>query len=85
MDEKIGASEFYDIIENKAQIWMLNENFKKNNQEFYELMKNAQDSVLVFDKIECKKNLEGYVSSNLINKIHTVELIDCREKIITSY
>ena len=41
MDEKIGASEFYDIIENKAQIWMLNENFKKDNQVFYELMKDA--------------------------------------------
>lgn len=41
MDEKIHASEFYDIIENKSQIWMLNETFKKSNAEFYELMKNA--------------------------------------------
>ena len=31
MEDKINASEFYDIIENKGQIWLLNDNFKKNN------------------------------------------------------
>lgn len=62
MDEKIHASEFYDIIENKTKIWMLNDTFKKNNSEFYDIMKNSIDSELVFDKIECKKNLENYIS-----------------------
>jgi len=28
MEEKIGASEFYDIIESKKDVWALNENFK---------------------------------------------------------
>jgi hypothetical protein len=48
-------------------------------------MKDSQDSDLVFDKIECKKNLEGYVKSNLVIKMHTLELIDVRDKVITSY
>lgn len=30
MEEKIGVSEFYDIIESKAGIWALNEAFKKS-------------------------------------------------------
>lgn len=42
---------------------MLNDNFRKSNIEFYEIMKNAQDSELVFDKIECKKNLASYVKT----------------------
>jgi len=37
------------------------DSFKKSNGEFYEMMKNVQDSELVFDKIECKRTLEGYV------------------------
>lgn len=85
MDEKIHASEFYDIIENKSQIWMLNETFKKSNTEFYELMKNAQDSELVFDKIECKRSLETYVHEQLAVKMHTLELIQIQDKVITYF
>jgi len=54
-------SEFYDVIECKTAIWHINEAFKKNNAEFYEMVKNAEDSELVFDKIECKKKLEEFV------------------------
>ena len=61
MEEKIGASEFYDIIESKAMIWNLNETFKKSKQEFFELVTQAEDYELVFDKIECKKKLEEYL------------------------
>ena len=63
LDEKITTSEFYDIIECKALIWSINENFKKNNGEFYETVKNAEDSELVFDKIECKKELKKFVDT----------------------
>ena len=55
MEEKIGASEFYDIIESKAYIWNLNETFKKSKEDFYELVTKAEDFELVFDKIECKR------------------------------
>ena len=85
MEEKINASEFIDILENKAQIWRLMDSFKKSNGEFYEMMKNVQDSELVFDKIECKRTLEGYVKQQLAVKIHTLELIDCKDKVITYY
>lgn len=40
---------------------MMNDHFKKSNTEFYELMQKVQDYELVFDKIECKKYLEGYI------------------------
>lgn len=61
MEEKIGASEFYDIIESKSYIWNLNETFKKSKTEFYELVTGAEDFELVFDKIECKRKLEEYL------------------------
>lgn len=61
MEEKIGSSEFYDIIESKAYIWNLNETFKKSKDEFYNLVTKAEDFELVFDKIECKRQLEGYL------------------------
>ena len=80
MEEKITVSDFYDIIENKGQIWMINDTFTKENAEFYELMGNAQDSDLVFDKIECKKNLENYMKQNLILKIHTIEVLEVLDK-----
>ena len=64
---------------------MLNDTFKKSNAEFYELMKNAQDSELVFDKIECKRNLESYVHTQLAVKMHTLELIQINDKVITYY
>ena len=28
LDEKINTSEFYDVIESKAEIWKMNESFK---------------------------------------------------------
>lgn len=61
MEEKISSSEFYDIIESKAQIWELNEAFKKSKEEFYHLVTKAEDYELVFDKIECKRQLEKYL------------------------
>lgn len=61
LDEKITLSEFYDVIECKSEIWKITEEFKKNNLEFYDLVKNAEDVELVFDKIECKKKLDDYV------------------------
>jgi hypothetical protein len=61
MEEKIGASEFYDIIESKAYIWNLNETFKKSKAEFFELVTSAEDYELVFDKIECKRKLEQFL------------------------
>lgn len=60
MEEKIGKSEFFDIIESKADIWTLNEAFKKSKAEFYELVNSAEDFELIFDKIECRKKLEEY-------------------------
>ncbi len=63
LDDKINSSEFYDIIECQAVIWQINEKFKLNNQEFYETVKNAEDSEYVFDKIECKKKLKEYLNN----------------------
>ena len=60
MEEKIGNSEFYDIIESKASIWALNEDFKKTKEEFDGNISKVEDSELVFDKIECKKKLEEF-------------------------
>ena len=60
MEEKIGKSEFFDIIESKADIWTLNEAFKKSKSEFYDLVNSAEDFELIFDKIECRKKLEEY-------------------------
>ena len=64
---------------------MLNDTFKKSNAEFYDLMKNAVDSELVFDKIECKRSLETYASTQLAVKMHTLELIQIQDKVITYY
>ena len=41
MEEKISVSEFFDIIESKADIWALNEAFKKSKTEFYGLVTSA--------------------------------------------
>lgn len=85
LDEKISTSEFYDIIECKALIWKINENFKKNNSEFYEVVKNAEDSELVFDKIECKKKLAEYLNTQLCVKRHLLEVIELKEKTLVYY
>jgi hypothetical protein len=70
MEEKIGNSEFYDIIESKAFIWNLNEGFKKSKTEFYELVTTAEDYELVFDKIECQTKLKEYLNKQLAVKMH---------------
>lgn len=62
LDEKITLSEFYDVIECKSAIWKVTEEFKKNNTDFYDLVKNAEDVELVFDKIECKRKLSEYAT-----------------------
>ena len=54
MKEKIGYSQFFDIIESKADIWQLNEAFKQSKQEFSDLVNSAEDFELVFDKIDCR-------------------------------
>ena len=61
MEEKISVSEFFDIIESKADIWALNEAFKKSKTEFYDLVNSAEDFELIFDKIECRTKLEEYL------------------------
>ena len=85
MEEKISKSEFFDIIESKADIWTLNEAFKKSKQEFYELVNSAEDFELIFDKIECRKKLEEYLVKQLAVKVHQHELIEVREKSIVYY
>lgn len=85
MEEKIGNSEFYDIIESKAYIWNLNEQFKKTKQEFYDLVTGAEDYELVFDKIECKRKLEEYLKQQLAVKMHQHEIIEVKEKAIFYY
>ena len=85
MEEKIGCSEFYDIIESKANIWKLNEDFKKNKETFFELIQKTEDYDLVFDKIECKKKLEEFVSKQLAVKLHQHELIEMKGNVITYY
>lgn len=85
MEEKIQLGDFYDILESKGQIWQVNEAFKSENEEFHELMKNVEDSDLVFDKIECKKAISDYIKNNLILKIHTLEVLEVKEKVIHYY
>ena len=85
MEEKISASEFYDIIESKADIWSLNEAFKKSKNEFYDMVKSAQDYELIFDKMECRKKLEEYLHNQLAVKVHQHELIEVRDKAIYYY
>lgn len=85
MEEKIHTSEFYDIIDKKSLIWSIRDNFKKNNTEFYETIKKAEDSELVFDKIECKKKLKEFVDSQLIVKKHKLEVLELKEKTIIYY
>ena len=63
MEEKISVSEFFDIIESKADIWALNEKFKQSKTEFYGLVTSAQDYELIFDKIECRKKLNEYLTN----------------------
>jgi len=41
MEEKIGLSEFMDIIESKKEIFSLEEEFKKNKTEFFDLVNSA--------------------------------------------
>jgi hypothetical protein len=43
----------------------LNEGFKKYKAEFYELVNSAEDYELIFDKIECKKKLDEYLTKQL--------------------
>ena len=70
MEEKIGVSEFYDIIESQAKVWQLTESFKLSKKEFYDLVSSAEDYELVFDKIECKRKLEEYLQKQLAIKMH---------------
>ena len=85
MEEKIGVSEFYDVIESKADIWKLNDSFKKYKQDFYELVSSAEDYELVFDKIECKRKLAEYLKKQLVVKMHQIELIEVRDRAIYYY
>lgn len=85
MEDKIGKSEFFDIIESKADIWTLNEAFKKSKLEFYDLVNSAEDYELIFDKIECRKKLEEYQTKQLAVKVHQHELIEVRDKSIVFY
>ena len=55
-------SEFFDIIESKADIWNLNEAFKKSKTDFYDLVNSAEDYELIFDKMECRLKLEEYLT-----------------------
>jgi hypothetical protein len=43
------------------------------------MVKDAEDTELVFDKIECKKKLEEYVGKQLAVKRHLHELIELRD------
>lgn len=85
MEEKISQSEFYDILESKAQVWKLNENFKIKKDEFYELVSGSADYELAFDKIECQKKLEEYLEKQLAKKMHQYELIEAKGNCITYY
>lgn len=85
LDEKITLSEFYDVIECKSAIWSITEEFKKNNAEFYDLVKNAEDVELVFDKIECKKKLNEYATKQLVVKRHMHELVELQGDAIYYY
>lgn len=85
MEEKIVVSEFFDIIESKADIWNLNEAFKKSKAEFYEMVNSAEDYELIFDKIECRNKLQEYITKQLAVKVHQHELIEVRDKAIYYY
>lgn len=85
MEDKIGSSEFFDIIESKGDIWLLNEAFKRSKNEFFDLVKSADDFEFVFDKIECRKKLEEYITKQLAVKVHQHELIEVTSKSIDFY
>ena len=85
LEQKIALSEFFDIIESKADIWQLSEAFKYNKQQFYDIVNSAEDYDLIFDKIECKKKLEEYLKQQLAVKVHQHELIEVRDKAIYYY
>jgi hypothetical protein len=78
-------SEFYDVIECNPAIWKITEEFKKNNGEFYDMVKNAEDVELVFDKIECKKKLDEYASKQLAVKRHMHELVELKDSALHYY
>jgi hypothetical protein len=61
MEAKIQTSEFFDILESKADVWHLNEAFKDSKREFYDLVQAHDDYELIFDKMECSKKLEEYL------------------------
>jgi hypothetical protein len=85
MVQKISVSDFYDILESKADIWNLNEGFKRYKDEFYQLVKSAEDYELIFDKMECRKKLEEYITKQLAVKVHQHELIEVRDRAIYYY
>ena len=85
MEDKIGSSEFFDIIESKGDIWSLNEAFKRSKNEFFDLVQSAEDFELVFDKMECRKKLEEYITKQLAVKVHQHELIEVTSKSIVFY
>ena len=63
----------------------MNEGFKKYKDEFYNLVKSAEDYELIFDKIECRKKLEEYLNKQLAVKVHQHELIEVRDRAIHYY
>ena len=85
MEEKIAGGEFFDVLQNKAVVWQLNDTFRKSQDEFYEMVTKAEDYELVFDKIEVKKKLQEFVQTQLAVKMHQLELIEVKEKAIYYY
>ena len=85
MEEKIAGGEFFDVLQNKAVVWQLNNTFRKSQDEFYEMVTKAEDYELVFDKIEVKKKLQEFVQTQLAVKMHQLELIEVKEKAIYYY
>ena len=63
LGDKMVVGMFNDVIMSEPVIWPIYEKFKENNKQFYEIIKQAVDSEMVFDKIECKKKLVEYVNT----------------------
>ncbi len=70
MLENVEKSHFIDIIESKADVWQMNTRFDKALNEFKNLVENAKDWELIFDKLECKTKLEEYLKVQLAVKVH---------------
>jgi hypothetical protein len=70
MQENVEKSHFIDIIESKAEVWQMNTRFEQAFKEFTDLVDNAKDWELIFDKLECKLKLEEYLKVQLAVKVH---------------